>query len=163
MKKIISVFVISAFFSSYFLSAQDTRGLKNMIKSLDEYAGVGKQYILLIAINKYKEWNPLRKPVADAKQLKEVFLENYYVDEIIELYDENATKSGILRTFKGLQDKITSDDSLLIYYAGHGYMDTEITQNAYWIPSDGGLDSYSQDNWLPNSSIRGMIGAIKSM
>lgn len=164
MKRIISVFVISVVFSSYLLFGQDTdtRGLKNIIKSLDEYAGVGKQYILLIAINKYKEWNPLKNPVADAKQLKNIFLENYYVDEIIELYDDEATKSGILKTFKGLQDKINSDDSLLIYYAGHGYLDNEITKNAYWIPSDGGLDNFSQDNWIPNSSIRGMIGAIKS-
>lgn len=160
MKKVIALLFLS-FFSIPFFS-QSVRGLQRLVDTLDTDITAGNQYVFIIAINKYRYWAPLKNPVKDAQKIKEVLEKRYYVDKVIELYDEDATKGNIIKTFKDLQNEITVNDSLLIFYAGHGYYDEEVTKNAYWIPVDGGGDSVLQENWLPNSIIRGMISGIKS-
>ena len=74
------------------------RGFRFAVKKLDPSFTVGKQYLLLIAIDRYKEWLPLKNPVKDAREIKEILLTRYYIDRVIELYDTNATKANILRT-----------------------------------------------------------------
>ncbi|OHD28182.1 MAG: hypothetical protein A2086_12500 [Spirochaetes bacterium GWD1_27_9] len=160
MKKIV---LLTCLFNFCFLFySQDARGLQNLVNKLDNNISIGEQYVLLIAINKYQQWSPLSNPVRDAKKIKQVLEKRYYIDKFIELYDENATKGNIIKTFKDLQESIKVNDSLLIFYAGHGHYDEEITKNAYWIPVDGGNDTILQENWLPNSIIKGMISGIKS-
>jgi hypothetical protein len=53
---------------------------------LGAQAVVGRQYALFIAIDKYKDWNALRQPLKDAKELRDILTENYYIDEVVELY-----------------------------------------------------------------------------
>ncbi|HPO49330.1 MAG TPA: caspase family protein [Spirochaetota bacterium] len=149
-------------FFSFYLFSSEFRGLQRVVDKLESGVTVGNQYVLIIAINKYKEWAPLKNPVKDAKKIKSVLEERYFVDKFFEIYDEEATKGNIIKTFKELQETIKVNDSLMIFYAGHGYYDEDVTKNAYWIPVDGGSDSVMQDNWLPNSVIRGMISGIKS-
>ncbi|MDR1933927.1 MAG: caspase family protein [Spirochaetales bacterium] len=144
------------------LAAQD-RGLSVVARdNLGAAATVGRQYALLIAIDGYRSWNPLKKPVADAREIKDILGENYYIDEFIELYNANATKQNIIRTFTNLQNKLGVNDSLFIYYAGHGHLD-EASNAGFWIPQDAGTDIYSQENWLPNSQIRGYISRLKTI
>ncbi len=141
--------------------AQD-RGLEFKIKELGaNSADIGKQYAVFIAINRYKHWLPLRNPVKDAQEIRKVLEQKYYVDEIIELYDDQASKSGIIRLFSHLIETTLPQDSVLIFYAGHGYLD-ELSDTGFWIPVDGGKDPLTQENWLTNSQIRGFIGKIKA-
>ncbi|MFP4379146.1 MAG: hypothetical protein ACLFUS_01480 [Candidatus Sumerlaeia bacterium] len=42
---------------------------------------------------------------------------------LIELYDDDATANRIRQTFYELPDKVTASDSVLIYFAGHGFYD----------------------------------------
>ena len=53
-------------------SENNKRGVRFLIKKLNKEAQVGKQYLVIIAINKYKKWLPLINPVKDAKKLKEI-------------------------------------------------------------------------------------------
>ncbi|MBN2533341.1 MAG: caspase family protein [Spirochaetales bacterium] len=140
----------------------DTRGLKDVEKKLNQRIVLGRQYLLLIASDRYEHWPHLKNPVSDAKEIKRVITLRYYIDEVIELYNEEATKANILKTFGDLQKRLEINDSLLIYYAGHGYYDNEITKTGFWIPTNGGLDKHEQDNWIPNSQIRGMISNFKA-
>ena len=60
-----------------------------------------------------------------------------------------------------LRNKVTMDDNLLIYYAGHGMRDNDaIPKQAYWIPIDGGksLDG----NWINTRTIESYISGIKA-
>jgi hypothetical protein len=138
-----------------------SRGLDVVAKSLggDDFQ-IGKQYAVLIAVDRYKEWTSLRAPVADAKAIKTILESRYYIDEIVELYDEEASASGIRQLFGKLIDTVQSDDSVLIYYAGHGFTDRFNT--GFWIPSDGGKDVQSQDRWIPNQQIRNFISQMKA-
>jgi len=121
---------------------------------------IGKQYVVLIAIDKYQQWNSLKNPVADAKEIKRILQNRYYVDEFDELYDADATGAGIRKLFTNLTSKLAPTDSVLIYYAGHGYLDASKT--GFWIPVDGGTDVDEQDHWIANSQIRNFITQMKA-
>jgi hypothetical protein len=133
-------------------------------ENLGSSAGIGKQYLLFIAIDAYRSWPALKNPVADAKEIRNILVEDYYVneEEIIELYNKDATKERIIETFENLQKKLTVHDSLFIYYAGHGHLD-EASRQGFWIPVDAGTNRRSQENWLPNSQVRGYITGLKTI
>ena len=118
--------------------------------------------VVLIAVNRYAEWPNLQYPVSDAKQIKDVLLQRYFVNEVVELYDTEATKENIMRTFIELQQRVDTHDSLSIYYSGHGHLD-EYSDSAFWIPVDGGKNELVKQNWIPNAVVRGMIAKMKSM
>jgi len=144
------------------VAAQDRRGLEVTVKELaGEYATVGKQIVVLIAIDKYREWMPLKNPVKDAKELKDILSRRYWVDQFIELYDTAATKAEILKLFEKLVNDTSAEDSIFIYYAGHGHLD-ETSETGYWIPVDAGTDRYEQRGWIANSQIRNLIGKMKA-
>jgi hypothetical protein len=144
------------------LFAQE-RGLQvTAVEKLGVSTPVGKQYAFFIAIDSYRNWPALKKPVADAREIRDILKDQYYIDEVIELYNRDATRGNIVRTFAELQKKITLNDSLFIYYAGHGHLD-KASNTGFWIPVDGGTDVYSQDNWLPNSQIRGLLSQMQSI
>jgi len=152
-----SIGIIILLILSSFLNAQD-RGVI-IREAVGQEAVVGKQWAVLIAIDRYKEWNPLSNPVRDAKEIRDILLDQYYIDEIRELYDQNATAAGIRQLLSSLRTEVARDDSVFVFYAGHGHSDT-ITNTGFWIPSDGGKDSMVQANWLPNIQVRNMLSAL---
>ena len=122
---------------------------------------VGRQFLVIIGINAYEEWTPLWGPVRDAEELRDVLIERYHIDEVLELYDAEATRADILELFQDLVEELKSDDSLIIYYAGHGHYD-ETSDSGFWIPSDGGSDLNEQRNWIANNQIRGFVRNMKA-
>src|SRR5208283_4434216 len=141
-------------------SAQD-RGLLVTAAQIDPTLPPGRQWFVFIAIDKYSEWPGLSNPVRDAKELKRIILDRYYVDEVRELYDKDATKAGMIKLFVELMSKVQSDDSFFLFYAGHGQLDP-ISNTGFWIPQDGGSDQGVQNNWLPNAQIRGYLTNLKA-
>ena len=101
--------------------------------------------MVLIAIDKYSQWLPLKNPVKDAQELKDIITCRYYIDEVLELYDEHATKAEISRLFARLIEETKPEDSVFIFYAGHGHLD-KLSDNGFWIPVDGGTDKLAHEN-----------------
>ena len=148
--------------SPLFPQSADNRGLKTVVSQLaGGDAAVGKQYAVLIAVDKYKSWTALRNPVRDAREIKEILDRKYFVSDFLELYDEAATKAGIIKLFNRIIADTKPEDSVLIFYAGHGHLDTT-SNTGFWIPVDGGTDIFEQANWLPNAQIRGFVGNMKA-
>ncbi|MDR3341919.1 MAG: SUMF1/EgtB/PvdO family nonheme iron enzyme [Treponema sp.] len=137
------------------LAAQDRRGIEAIFAD----AVVGKQWAVFIAIDRYQEWGPLSNPVKDATELRDILTKNYFIDEVRELYDNQATVGNIRRLFEGLTREIGMHDSVFVFYAGHGYTD-RVTKTDFWIPVDGGRDTYEQIRWLPNIQVRNMLVAL---
>jgi tetratricopeptide (TPR) repeat protein len=129
----------------------------------------GKQVLVLIAIDDYSRWPDLQRdgqgPVNDAISLKSILTQYYYFDQVIELYNKDATKGTIMNRIKSYSKKgekpLEEKDSLLIFFSGHGAMDKD-TDKGYWIPYDGGIDVIARANWLDNSELIGLINKIKS-
>ena len=142
-------------------SAQTDRGIITAPDGPPVPFTVGRQFLVLIAVNEYEQWPPLASPVKDAREIKDILLSRYRIDRLHELYDEKATKANILRLLVRLQDEVKADDSLLILYAGHGHLDKN-SNTGFWIPVNAGTDAYEQQNWLPHTQLRGLLANVKA-
>ena len=108
------------------------------------------QYILVVGINKYKNIgiNPLQNAINDANAVSYMF--NKMGFEVKELYNENATKNGILKSFYDIMKKIHKNDSFIFYYAGHGQGFTLKNKEriGYIVPYDADINLSEQDLFL---------------
>jgi hypothetical protein len=114
---------------------------------------------LIIAVQDYtdKNINTLAEPINDANKLINILTTSYTFDKKNIIFLKNPVKSEIVKTLYDLRKKLTTNDNLLIFYAGHGLWD-ESMQTGYWMPSDANKDN--PVNWLPNSELKGYLKAI---
>jgi hypothetical protein len=162
MRKTPIIQILLAVFLSASLSAEEgaTRGLKLLAaETVGNDVPIGKQWAVFIAIDDYSEQNPLQNPVRDAEELASILEANYFIDEAIKLYNGSATAAGIRSLFYDLRQDVGQNDSVFVYYAGHGYVD-EATNTGSWLPVDAGVDQFEQNRWIPNSQIRSMLDAL---
>ena len=95
----------------------------------------GKYYAIVIGINNYRPpLSTLVTPVNDAKAIAAVLTEKYGF-QVKLLLNQDATRVNILDAIIQFRDTLNENDSLLIYYAGHGYSD-HASDKAYWLPVD---------------------------
>jgi hypothetical protein len=120
----------------------------------------GKYYALLIGVSKYVDDRlNLDNPVKDAQKIKKLLTESYNFEPENAILLENPTRGDIFSALYKLRSKITVNDNLFIFYAGHGYWDEKIKQG-YWWPRD--ADSSDPSNWLSNSDLREQLRGISS-
>ena len=100
----------------------------------------GVAYIVSIGIDRYGNrefW--LKYAVADATdfsaelQRRQQDLGVFERVEVIPLLDENATKTKVLQSLEGLAAKAQPEDTVIIYFAGHG---TAAGERFYLVPED---------------------------
>ena len=116
---------------------------------------MGQYYALIIGINDYQpSLDSLKTPVNDAKKIDAILREKYGFNTTL-LTDDTAlkpTRAGIYKALIEINDKLTENDNLLIYYAGHG----DISFNRYhWLPQD--ADSKDDSNWISLDDIKKKI------
>ena len=123
--------------------ALHTSILKLGFPSKDHYKN---RYALLIGISEYPKLGrgkSLYYSVPDCLAVRSLLTDNfdYPAEEIVLL--ENATRQEILRQLDRLNEVLSPEDSLFIYYAGHG-----ANQNGegFIIPTDGERDN--PQSWL---------------
>lgn len=120
-----------------------------------------KYYALLIGINNYYD-PPIRSldhAVQDAEELYAILVEMYnFEEDYIELL-KDARRDEIIYALDKLSRKVTPDDNLLIFYAGHGIFN-EQANIGYWLPSD--ARKISKTDWLSNSTLVDYMKEINS-
>jgi uncharacterized caspase-like protein len=116
--------------------------------------GFGSYHAFIIGNNNYKHLKPLKAAVNDAEAVAK-FLEKEYGFSVTKLID--ADRYEIMAGLNGYRKKLTPGDNLLIYYAGHGWLDKD-TGEGYWLPVDGEPDNPA--NWISNNSISNSMKAI---
>jgi Caspase domain len=99
----------------------------------------GGQYALLIGINEYKNFTRLETAVHDIEIIEKVLRENFGF-QTITIRNQEATRDNIVEAINTLRRKLSPNDKLLIYYAGHGHFD-KATDTSYWIPYEADTDS----------------------
>jgi hypothetical protein len=117
--------------------------------------GSGRRLALMVANWDYKGtgFADLVTPSVDLAQLSEVLRTTYgFRTTVVEpdgsqlsLELVNPRKQEVLGTINRLRQLLRPDDSLLIFYAGHGMYISEVDE-AYWIPRDGGKDDIT--SWI---------------
>ncbi len=98
---------------------------------------------LVVGIDRYLDLpadDQLQYAVRDAKGVAEVLRDRYSFDRIVELYDEDAVKSQIMKVLQGDFSTTGEQDAVLIYFAGHGITrSTAQGDLGYLVPHDGSL------------------------
>jgi uncharacterized caspase-like protein len=107
----------------------------------------GKFYALIIGNNSYGTYPALQTPINDAKSLDVILRERYGFHTKLLL---NANRHQIMTALNEIHKKLTANDNLLIYYAGHGEIDPD-TNLAYWLPTDAEVGNPA--NWISSQSI----------
>jgi len=69
----------------------------------------------------------------------------------------NASKAQVLNELNRLIEESGPNDSVALYFAGHGTVVQE-TGEGYWLPSDARADDSS--GWLSNADINRALSAI---
>jgi septum formation inhibitor MinC len=132
-------------------------GLKAAIPQVAPVLGSkGKYYALIVGNNDYTYIPKLEIAKKDAVEVEKLLRENYGFETRL-LVD--ATRIAILNAINDLRKKVREDDSLLIYYAGHGDYD-KVADKAYWLPVDAERDNPT--NWIMSDDITTNIKRMAS-
>jgi len=107
----------------------------------------GKFYALIIGNNDYSAYPDLKTPINDVKSVDLLLRERYgYKTKLL----VNADRHAIMSALNEMSQKLTDQDNLLIYYAGHGEIDSK-NKSSYWLPVD--AEAGNAANWISNQSI----------
>jgi hypothetical protein len=118
-------------------------------------------YILLIAIDKYDDGSfpTLNNAKLDAERFVKVMTDKYGFALVQEpLFDSEANRKNIVEALNSLSVFLTANDSIIIYFAGHGSINPK-TKKGYWIPSDA---AKSVSDYIPNSTVIDAIEGIEA-
>ena len=99
-----------------------------------------EHFALIIGINKYENLNDLEYAVNDAKAIKDILISNfnYKEDNIKMLIDEQATHDNIMDEYYNLAKDTAINDSVLIFFAGHGSTYSSMDKDkGFLVPCDG--------------------------
>jgi len=121
----------------------------------------GKYYALIIGIQDYldPDINDLDQPVKDAQALYDVLTKFYTFKKENVILLNNPRRQQITKALDDLVDRVTSDDNLLIFYAGHGHWDDKLKQG-FWLPVD--ASSKNRGTWFSNADLKTYIGGINA-
>ena len=110
----------------------------------------------MIGNDRYRHLKPLSTAVNDANAVASLLRSRYQfnVDVLT-----NATRDETVSALSKLRKTISSKDNLLIYYAGHGWLDKDMDEG-FWLPVDAVDDD--QVDWIANDTIMRSVRAIKA-
>lgn len=114
----------------------------------------GNYHALVIGANNYKHLPKLGTAINDAKSIAKK-LSTAYGFKVRLLLD--PTRDDIINAFDDYLETLQFDDNLLIYYAGHGWLD-EATDRGYWLPVDAKKGRRSK--WLSNADITDTLKSL---
>jgi predicted nucleic acid-binding Zn-ribbon protein len=115
---------------------------------------IGQYYALIIGNNRYQNLPSLDTPIADASAVDEVLRTRYgFKTKVL----SNASRADILTAINDYRQTLKSDDSLLIYYAGHGELDKQ-NLRGYWLPVNAQRDNTTE--WISDQSITDLVGQM---
>jgi len=116
---------------------------------------------LLIGVQNYEEdsgWTNLKTPINDINRLKHILVTKYGFNSNHIYLLPDATYQDLLDAIGDLRQKVNNRTNLLIYYAGHGWIDED--GEYFWIPSDG---RRSPKSWIYTDYILKKIRSFDSL
>ena len=116
----------------------------------------GRYYALVVGNNDYKDLKNLTTAINDAKAVGSL-LKQAYGFEITYLI--NANRKQIIDALSHFRRALTQRDNLLIYFAGHGWLDRDAGRG-YWLPVDSERDSPA--NWISTGDISDSLKAMSA-
>jgi hypothetical protein len=115
---------------------------------------LGAFHALVVGNSDYTAFRRLRTAVNDVEAVAALLGDRYGFR--VKLL-RNATRGQIMSELHELRQRLTENDNLLIYYAGHGELDQE-SQRGYWLPVD--AESEDTGRWISNSDVRDLLNLM---
>ncbi len=106
---------------------------------------------MLIGVSEYPDpeiMNLDQPAIPDAEKLYNTLTQIILSIKKMLHYLNSPTREEIISELDRLNRVITEDDNLLVFYAGHGYWDSQ-DEVGYWLPSDS--KKANTANWMRNS------------
>ncbi|HWY10453.1 MAG TPA: caspase family protein [Bacteroidia bacterium] len=128
-----------------------------------DFAKGGKFYALLIGCSDYND--PAIAdlgglPTADAEALAKCLKANYTFKEEDVNVLKSPTRRELVIALDDMAKKVTPEDNVLIFYAGHGHYEDD-NDIGYWLPKDAEVSNSA--NWLYNDQLVAAMRKIKSL
>jgi len=114
----------------------------------------GQFYALIIGNADYKAYPALKTPINDAKSVELILRERYGFKTTLLV---NANRHAIMTALNEMKKRLTEQDNLLVYYAGHGEIDKN-NQTAYWLPTDAEVGNSA--NWISSDNITEFLSIV---
>jgi uncharacterized caspase-like protein len=119
----------------------------------DTHVTGGRKAVVAVGINRYRSWPRLDNAVNDANGALAVFERLGFEQVVAPLTDEAATADAIRRLVTDDLATLHSDDSLVLFFAGHGHTRTRTLQGGpvetgFLIPVDGDPADGHAATWL---------------
>ena len=115
---------------------------------------LGTYHALIIGNNDYQKMPDLDTALNDATTLQKV-LSDRYGFKVRML--QNASRAEILNALNDYTKSLKAEDSLLIYYAGHGELDQR-NSVGYWLPVN--ADQNDNTEWISDQMITNLISLM---
>lgn len=117
---------------------------------------IQRKVAVVIGVNKYADPSipSLESALPDAQAVGQQLQEQLGYDVRV---IPDATRADIVTSLNKLSQEVGPNDSVTVYYAGHGYL-SEKTKTGYWIPADAKVTS--PDNWISNNDIGKLLSNI---
>ena len=116
----------------------------------------GNYHALVFGANEYKFLPKLQTAVNDAKVVAETLRDNYGFKVKLIL---NPSRGDILNALDEFREKLGDEDNLLIYYAGHGFLDEEAGRG-YWLPVD--AKPNRRYGWVSNTTLTDTLKTLQA-
>ena len=122
----------------------------------------GKKHFFGIGINDYAYWRSLNNAVKDLDDIVTLLIDKYDFDQntIVLLKNSQATRKNIVNTLHRYTTDpsvVKEEDSLLIYFSGHGILDSN--NDGYWVPYESAENDI--DSFIPIDTIHRQIKHLK--
>lgn len=114
----------------------------------------GQYHALVIGNDHYRQWMPLSTAIADATAVAKLLKERYGFHVTVL---KDSTRKEILKTLNDYRKTLSDRDNLLVYYAGHGFLEPSIDRG-YWIPIEGDLQDNSE--WIEFPAVTDLLELI---
>ncbi len=125
--------------------------------SLPRDVKLGRYFAVVIGNNAYRDpgYATLKSAANDANAVADMLTSRYGYQTSLVL---NGGRLEILTALNEMREQLKPDDNLLIYYAGHGEIDSR--GQGYWVPSDGAAGS--EKTWISNAAISDILNTIQA-
>jgi hypothetical protein len=121
---------------------------------------IARKLAVLIGINRYLDSRipTLSGSIPDARAIRQLLESRLGYEATIV---EDASREAIVRALNRVALEAGTDDSVIVYYAGHGVVvAVGGVDTGFWLPADGNAEDPS--TWLSNADIGRLVSAIGS-
>lgn len=119
----------------------------------------GRYFALVIGNQQYSKIEPLQTPRNDAVNIADLLRDKYGFNVTMLL---DATNIEVMEAINDLNQTLTDEDNLLIYYAGHGErIQAGELLSGYWLPVN--ADAPPRDTfWVSNEFVTGHLARLSA-